>query len=304
MLTIHSGTYLQSLAEALLQQFKKSPSKHILAPELFVVQNHGMARWLSLYIAEKEGIAANLEFKFPAEVYWKVLRVMDPEIPENLPSERQPMTWAIFDILQSDIKGSLPVLHQYIHRDDSLKQEIRSWNLACRIADVFDQYLTYRPAMLLGWEKGNLKTKDSSEQWQAVLWQELMRHWHGNGKRKWDHRAELGKQLYKKLDEQAIPSGDLPARISVFGVTEMPEVYLKTFLKLSTTIDIHFYLLDVSENTENFLVDSLGRATRDFTVLLKKELQKENQINSRWIDAEEAGGPDNEKLFDIFNSEL
>ena len=304
MLTIHSGTYLQSLAEALLQQFKKSPSKHILAPELFVVQNHGMARWLSLYIAEKEGIAANLEFKFPAEVYWKVLRVMDPEIPENLPSERQPMTWAIFDILQSDIKGSLPVLHQYIHRDDSLKQEIRSWNLACRIADVFDQYLTYRPAMLLGWEKGNLKTKDSSEQWQAVLWQELMRHWHGNGKRKWDHRAELGKQLYKKLDEQAIPSGDLPARISVFGVTEMPEVYLKTFLKLSTTIDIHFYLLDVSENTENFLVDSLGRATRDFTVLLKEELQKENQINRRWIDAEEAGGPDNKKLFDIFKRDL
>lgn len=306
MLKLYTGTNLHTIANALLDEFREEPLGNPLSPELFIVQNYGVARWLSLQIAEKEGIAANLQFKFPAEVYWNILRVMDPEIPENLPSERQPMTWAIFDILQSDIKKLLPVLYEYIHGDDSLKQEMRCWNLACRIADVFDQYLTYRPEMLLGWEQDKVEyqTSDPTEQWQAVLWRKLMYHWHGKGKRQWNHRAELGKKLIKELDKQAFPANKLTSRISIFGVTEMPEVYLNTFLKLSKTIDVHVYLITAPEDTGNALVNSLGQTARDFTTLIQEQLQKDTKVNSKWIDAKGEERPDNDKLFNILKRDL
>ncbi|MBN2731790.1 MAG: exodeoxyribonuclease V subunit gamma [Balneolaceae bacterium] len=305
MLKVYTGTQLQILAEALLDEFRHTPPQNPLVPELFVVQNYGVARWLSLHIAEKEGIAANLQFKFPAEVFWHVLRTMDSDIPENLPSERWPMTWAIFDILRSGVKESLPVLHRYIESDDSQKQEIRCWNLATRIADVFDQYLTYRPKMLRGWEQDSVvyKTTDSSEQWQAKLWRKLIQHWHGKNKREWNHRAELQNQLIKEFNDQAISINELPPRISVFGVTEMPKPYLEVFLKLSENIDVHFYLMNISENCDNMLINSLGKSGRSFKKRIKDHV-KSSRIANEWIQVEQKSQPPNERLFDVLKNDL
>ena len=123
MLKLFNSSDLYKLADALRTERKTYPPENPLQPELFVVQNYGMARWLSLHIAEKEGIAANFEFKFPAEVYWQIMRVMDKNIPENLPSERIPMSWAIFQILRNDTDSNLSQLQQYVHKNDPQKQE-------------------------------------------------------------------------------------------------------------------------------------------------------------------------------------
>ncbi|MGK7370651.1 MAG: exodeoxyribonuclease V subunit gamma, partial [Candidatus Halalkalibacterium sp. M3_1C_030] len=148
MLTYYSGSELKDLAECLLREFKNNPPANPLAPEIFVVQNHGMAQWLSLYIAEERSIAANLKFEFPAERVWSLIRIMSPEIPEILPSDCTPMRWSILNLLKNTSDPSLEKLWEYVEEKDPLKKEMRRWKLSGRIADIFDQYLTYRPEML------------------------------------------------------------------------------------------------------------------------------------------------------------
>lgn len=304
MLTIHSGSQLQLLADELLKQFRLHPSKNVLAPELFVVQNYGMARWLSLYIAEKEGIAANLQFKFPAEIYWHIMRMMDPEIPENLASDRRPMRWVLFQILLEDDDPALFILRDYIQNQDQKKKEMRCWNLAGRIADVFDQYLTYRPDMLRAWENRSSPTGSESEYWQAVLWNKLDEHWQAKSDRSGVHRATLHHTLLERINTGTIPVDDLPQQLSVFAVSDMPAAYIETLVALSNIIDIHFYLVDVSGNQSNTLVHSLGQAGIEFRTLLLDEVKKDSglsEVTNQNIQPDK-DAPSN--LFEIFRKEL
>jgi exodeoxyribonuclease V gamma subunit len=308
MLNINTGSDLHQLADSLADEFNTQLRQNPLSPEWFVVQNHGMAHWLSLYMAEREGIAANLEFKFPAELFWHLLRVMEPDIPENLPSERLPMSWSIFQILTNDTDSSLAELHRYASHPEPQKQEMRRWKLSGRIGDVFDQYLTYRPQMLLAWENGNLSTGRNDEKWQASLWRKLVSHWQGGeNSGSGNHRAVLQKQLLRAIDEKNLSGEQLPQRLSIFGVSEMPPAYLKVFLKLSKCTDVHFYKVDISGHSgssdhssaesagpslhrpttnsstgSNPLLESMGQAGREFGQLIDEALTKDHAISANW----------------------
>lgn len=273
MLKLFTGTDLHLLARTLLDEFREYPQHNLLAPELFVVQNYGMARWLSLFIAEKEDVAANLQFKFPAEVYWQVMRIMDSEIPKSLPSDRIPMTWMIFELLKTSDIPAFSMLYQYVQHNGSTRDEMRCWNLAYRIADVFDQYLTYRPEMLRKWEDSEFVADDSTNKWQPILWQKLCEHWKKMGKNESRHRADLEQELRKKINNISID--DLPPRITVFGVSEMPEAYIQMLVKLSKRTDVHFYIVDVSSSRANPLIGSLGQVGMEFKSLLYKQAKQE-----------------------------
>ncbi len=270
MLKFYTHSDLYQLAESLHKELANYPAANPLAAEQFVVQNHGMTQWLSQQLAEKEGIAANLDFKFPAELFWQLVRVMNPDISEVLPSERDPMAWAVFYTLQNDDGAALSVLHQYVNDTDPQKKEIRCWSLARRISDVFDQYLTYRPEMLLGWEDNRLTTDKKSEQWQAVLWRKLVKHWSKSEKGNNIHRAALQKQLITAIRQRSLPMDKLSPRISVFGVTAMPPVFLRVLIHLSSLTDVHFYLTNMTVDYDHALIQSLGKAGREFQQLVKK----------------------------------
>lgn len=280
MLTYCRGTDLTQLADHLLEELEQNLPQNPLAPETFVVQNHGMAQWLSLYIAERRGIAANLKFEFPAERIWSLIRVMDPSVPETLPSDREPMTWAIMHILKKDEDPQLEVLQQYVAESDSLKQEVRRWKLAGRIADVLDQYLTYRPEMLIAWEQRRLTTSYASERWQSVLWRKLIDHWDEHAGTDYRHRALLQQSLIKAMDEGAIGKQELPGRITVFGVSTMPPVYLKILVKLSKLTDVFFYTLEPDNQQAHPLHTSLGKTGQEYRGLLKKFIAEE-KVESR-----------------------
>lgn len=276
MLSIHSGTQLPLLADGLMKQLRGHPAGNVLAPEVFVVQNYGMARWLSLHIAQHEGIAANFQFIFPAEIYWHLIRLMDPHIPPSLPSDRRPMSWAIFKHLQDDTTDELSVLQEYIQLGDTAKKEMRRWNLAGRIADVFDQYLTYRPDMLRSWENGATTTGNEAERWQAVLWNILCEHWQAQPGNSDVHRAAMHHTLLKRINKGKIPVHKLPERLSIFAVSDMPETYVKTLAALSKLIDIHFYVIDLSKNKNDELIDSLGQVGIEFKSMLSESVKKSN----------------------------
>lgn len=296
MLKFSYGTELEKLADHLLGELNEHPRKELLAPEIFVVQNHGIGQWLSLYMAEKEGIAANLKFEFPSERIWSLIRLIDSDIPESLPSDRQPMTWSLMKLLRDEeILSEFENLRHYVQDEDPVQQSVRAWKLSSKIADVFDQYLVYRPELLLGWEHGSLRYGSESEKWQAALWNQLIAQWRNKGDADWLHRAQLQQKLLDHIEEGAMDEARLPERISVFGVSTMPPVFIKTLVKLSRLIDVYFYQLTVdpqvkeSRSFKNPLLQSLGNQGADFMARLSESVKSDREVKKslQWTSVEE-----------------
>ncbi|MCI5183943.1 MAG: hypothetical protein D3921_15730, partial [Candidatus Electrothrix sp. AW1] len=62
---------LENLFDALCATLT-TPISNPLTPETIVVQNPGMARWLSQQIAQRTGISANFAFPLPASFIWQI----------------------------------------------------------------------------------------------------------------------------------------------------------------------------------------------------------------------------------------
>jgi exodeoxyribonuclease V gamma subunit len=69
--------------------------------------------------------------------------------------------------------------------------------------------------MILDWDRGK------ENHWQAILWRKLTE---GNGKK---HRAALQKAFLDALRKNAVDRGNLPTRISVFGISALPAFHLQ-----------------------------------------------------------------------------
>ena len=293
MLTYYSGTDLYSLADQLINELDEKPAKNVLAPEVFVVQNHGMANWLSLYLADQKGIAANLEFEFPAERIWKLIRTIDPDIPKDLPSDRHPMTWSLMKLLKDPkVLSEYPKLEYYIGDGKADENIVRAWKLCSRIADVFDQYLIYRPVLIEKWEQGQLQNpKSKTEQWQARLWEKLKSEWKSKGyNQNWMHRVELQRELLEQIESGNLDLTKLPQRITVFGVSMMPPAFTKVFTKLSGLIDVCFYQFKPVSNSDpikNSLVQSLGNIFAEQQGILRKNFEHAEELSNTAVAEDE-----------------
>src|SRR5690625_1641077 len=98
MLSLYCGSDLNSLAERLLEGLGDQKSGNPLRPDLIILQNNQMKRWIQKFIARQKGIAANIRTEFPGEFIWQIYHKMDPNLPHTLPCEREPMQFSIYDI--------------------------------------------------------------------------------------------------------------------------------------------------------------------------------------------------------------
>ncbi|NIT56772.1 MAG: hypothetical protein GWN00_11220, partial [Aliifodinibius sp.] len=131
MLKFYYSTELEKLADRLFQELDENPLSNPLEKEIFVVQNHGIGQWLSLRMAEKEGIAANLKFEFPSERIWSLIRLWNDDIPQTLPSDRGPMTWTLMELFEDEqFLDQFENLRHYIDEKDPEQRAMRSWKLA------------------------------------------------------------------------------------------------------------------------------------------------------------------------------
>lgn len=287
MLTLYYGTNQYKLAEKLFGECCYAPGGNPLTPEIFVVQNYGMGQWLSLHMAREEGIAANMKFEFPSERIWSLIRQVYPDIPETLPSDRGPMTWTLMELFNDEhFLNDFENLRHYIADDDPTQRAFRSWKLASKIADVFDQYLIYRPRMILDWEQRKLNTQRiEAEKWQSRLWRRLMIHWKGHYGGKWLHRAQLQQELWKAIDNRTLEKDRIPNRISVFGVSTASPAFIETMVKLSKFTKVFFYQIAIdpqkikeSESFKNPLLQSLGSEGTHFMSQLSSFVKADKHI--------------------------
>ena len=207
-----------------------SPPLSPLEKENIVVLSNGMARWISMELADRLGVSASIEFSFPNDLLDRSFRSVLPEFHPSFPFTQSSLTWRI--------ASQLPVLSQqkgfeqiaaYLGdgRDDR-----RLLQISRSLADCFDQYTIFRPEMVCAWDHGE------DNEWQAQLWRAITRDCGGS------HRASLLRALSRHVAGGAPPGGALPRRISLFGISYLPPFHLEALRLLSTYCHVTCYLLN------------------------------------------------------------
>ena len=284
---IYTSNSLERLADSLagiVQRPLDSPMRR----ETIVVMSPGMKRWLSLRLAGTLAVCANCDFLFPNVFIDRVFRNMVSE-PSDDAFNREVMSWRIMGLLPQCVREPLfEELSLYLGDDSDL---LRRWQLACKIAYVFDQYIMYRPAMIMDWERGG------EGGWQAELWRRLSEG------AKDAHFAAVCEAFLKQAGNASYAErSQLPPRIFVFGISSLPPAYIDVLRAVAGFCELHLFFLNPSRHywgditsspeqsriikkfakggaspgdlhldTGNSLLASMGRLGRDFFDILMNQ---------------------------------
>jgi exodeoxyribonuclease V gamma subunit len=180
-------------------------------------------------LAATQGVAAGLAFRFPNEILDACFSALIPELPVPSPFERDAMAWRIAARLPRLL--SSPGFEQLRGYLGTGADDRRLLQISRTLADLFDQYVIFRPTMVLEWDKGQ---HDSG--WQPVLWREISGDFPGM------HRAGLAQMLRDRLSADASAPLPLPSRITLFGISYLPPFHLETFSLLAGHCDVTLYL--------------------------------------------------------------
>ncbi len=228
MLYAHYSHRAERLAASLAAVMRETD--HAPPPcqgEIVVVHHAGMGRWLELEVARRNGIAAHLERRFPAELAWQLLGAVLPGVPRDNAFSPRRLAWVLFALLDEvRRRPGFGVVDRYLDGGD----DFRRWSLARRLAGVFDQYLVYRPDWIRQWEDG-----DRSGDWQAALWRALVARL---GNRHW---ANLAGEYLEHLAGSSRSFPALPPRVHLFGIPSLSPAYLHMLGATARQVDVHLY---------------------------------------------------------------
>ncbi len=252
MFILHSSNKTEHLLEHLATIIKTAPLSSPFCKEVFLIQSQGMERWLSQQLAQRLQVFANFEFLFPGKFFTQ----MAQDVQQTLQAkgfERELMVWR-FELLLRELDAPVfAPLRQYL---SGTNIDLKRFQLATHLAQIFDQYQMMRPTMLDNWQVGKLQSNNPSEKWQQALWKKL------TAQIGTQHRGALWMQsieLFNQLDEQAL-SAQLPERISIFGLNTMPPLFMEFLQGLARHTDVHLYLLNPAQA---FWADIVARKQAD-----------------------------------------
>jgi exodeoxyribonuclease V gamma subunit len=228
-LNLFTSNQLEILAEKLAEVLSK-PLAMPLQREIILVQSKGMERWVSMELARHNGICANCWFPFPNHFVYAIFREVIPDLEETSPFAPEIMTWKVMKTLPLNIKKKgFESLRNYLSEGAA---DLKLFQLSQRIADLYDQYLLFRPEMVLGWEEGQ------ENHWQAILWREVVK---GIEKK---HRAALKGIFLEEIKKSGMKLETLPERISVFGISALPPFHIEILSAISRLTTVNLFLMN------------------------------------------------------------
>jgi exodeoxyribonuclease V gamma subunit len=137
--------------------------------------------------------------------------------------------WRIMALLR-DVEESprFAPVRAYLARP---RDDFRRYELACRIADCFDQYLVYRPDWIGQWEAGG------EDHWQAELWRRLAQ----SGDEA--HRVRVQEQFRATWPVVNLTSAVCRNGVAIIGVAALPPLMLDVLAGwLAMSMCIYFVL--------------------------------------------------------------
>jgi exodeoxyribonuclease V gamma subunit len=261
---VFTSAQLTPLRDHLVQRLCDDPLPP-REPETIVVQSQGMRRWITLQIADALGCAGSLALPFPAHFSHAIADRVAGDRPvdrENDPFSRDALTWRLDTLLRA-----LPVqdpgygrLREYLHvSDDRMRL-----GLAARIAGRFDEYQLYRPDVLVAWEDGRDTPDSPHTAWQASLWRTLCAADVGGAE-------PLPRRFGRALDalKSGAPAG-LPPRVTVFGVSSLPPLFLDLLESLARHVPVWVYAAVLNEASAHPIARAFGGQGRELLKLVRE----------------------------------
>ena len=186
LMLVH-GNQPERLRDLMVQWIRQHPLRP-LEKEVILVQSNGIAQWLKLALAADPedggcGISAALDMSLPASFLWQVYRAVlgEDSVPAISPFDKSRLVWRLTRLLPELLESpEYAPLKRFMSRDDDQRKRFQ---LAQRVADLFDQYQVYRADWLAAWAAGKdvqIDARNNSTplpdeyRWQAALWRSLL----------------------------------------------------------------------------------------------------------------------------------
>lgn len=249
LIVLHSNR-MEVLRDTLIHWLADYPLDP-LETDIIAVQSNGIAQWLRGTMARSDtqggpGIAAALDTPMPARLLWSLYRrVLGEEtVPPASPLDEQPLTWRLMRLLANlDQTPHYQPLQRFLQQDPDLRKR---YQLAQRLADLYDQYQVYRADWLADWAVGEDQLRgprgsralDAEQCWQAALWRDILAdvgpQASGLG------RAGVHERFVQTLRTWPAANArpDLPRRIVVFGVSSLPRQSLEALIEAARWVQV------------------------------------------------------------------
>lgn len=258
---VHTASQLSPLLAHLAEQLRSAP----LPPresEIIVVQSQGMRRWVTLQLADRFGCAGSMLLPFPTAFVRDVEQRLSPDRSARNETDsftRELLAWRLDAMLRA--LPEQPVfdpLHRYLRGTDDRAR----FGLASQIAARFDDYQLFRADLLRDWESGRDTPGTSHSAWQAALWRDLCTDPNIAG-------SHLAARLHRTIN--AIQTGQslsLPSRVTVFGVSALPPVFIELLAALAKHVEVTVYTATLPDIVQHPVAAALGMQGREFLDLL------------------------------------
>ncbi len=243
MLQITFSNRLETLRDALLDALDTVPASAFTAEQV-IVPSSALRRDLNLAMAERFGVCAQVEFSYLAQWLWQQIARVVPTVAAESPFAASVLSWRIYQLFGDPaLVSAHPRLAAYLGAAD----EVVRFDLAVKVAGVFEQYITYRSVWLAEWMAGRLVTlphesasSREDQLWQAALWRAVM----GQLGVEREHPASAFLRSVESLGNAAAQRFGLPEVAHVFCLPTSPPLYLDLLRQLGHWIDIRLYVLN------------------------------------------------------------
>ncbi|MGH8032133.1 MAG: exodeoxyribonuclease V subunit gamma [Luteimonas sp.] len=270
---LYHSNALDVLAGLLAERLRAPVDDDWLRPEVVLVPQFSMRRWLQQALAERTGICANVRFVTPGEF---VDEALDRNLGRAAVGDRlrpDSLRWRLLQCLR---RAPPPAWRRFL-ADDGAHGGRKAWSLACALAETFEKYQAWRRDLLLRWEAGAEPDDPQAQLWRAVA----------AGRA---HRARrIGDYLARFAGDAAQAPAGLPPRLSVFACQNVSPDVLQVIVSQARAGVQEFYLHtpsrvfwgdlarwahdyapadDAAFATGNPLLAAWGQAERDFIAAL------------------------------------
>ena len=124
MLYLVQSNKMECLADSLISCLQETAGQgvSVFDPDQILVQSPGMSQWLKIQIAEKLGIAANIDFPLPSSFIWQLYQQHIQHLPEQSAFTKPNMTWKLMSILPTMLEQpEFAAIEQYLSDSQPLK---------------------------------------------------------------------------------------------------------------------------------------------------------------------------------------
>jgi exodeoxyribonuclease V gamma subunit len=241
MLTIHFSHRYETLAELLADRLAAPGRSGFFAVDQVIVPSAALQRQLTLALARRHGICANVRFAYLARWLWQTIARVVPGVAAESPFDPALLVWRLYAALAASPCSEHPRLRAYLAEADATMRH----QLAARLAALFDQYITYRPDWLESWSRGKLlelgaagSPVQADQAWQAALWRGLA------GDSGSTAPAQAFADTLQTRGAALVAAGTLPAEVHVFCLPTMAPLHLGLLQALGTCSEVHVYALN------------------------------------------------------------